>query len=84
MHKWWWWIPGHHKRWALERARVDVLSGITGERVAVEMMAQRPRDEVSDPLNETLLKRFLGLLRRLRPVLVKPLMLSILMICFGR
>ena len=44
MRKWrWWWVPGFHKRWKLEERRIEAPSNITGERLYVELMAQRPR-----------------------------------------
>jgi hypothetical protein len=59
MRKWWWWVPGCRKKWKLEKSRVETLSAITGERVAVEAMAQRPRtvdDVLDNALLETVLK----------------------------
>jgi hypothetical protein len=66
MRKWWWWVPGCRKKWKLERRRVETLSAITGERVAVEAVAQRPRtadDVLDNALLETVLKH-LAKLRR--------------------
>jgi hypothetical protein len=44
MSKWWSWVPGLHKK-ELEKCRRETLSSITGERLYVERMAQRPRPE---------------------------------------
>jgi hypothetical protein len=44
MGKWWSWVPGLHKT-ALKNCRLEALSNITGERLYVERMAQRPRPE---------------------------------------
>ena len=44
MGKWWSWVPGLHKT-ELEKCRLEALSSITGERMYVECMAQRPRPE---------------------------------------
>ena len=51
MTKWWWrFIPGRRRKTRkLEKRRVEVLSSITGDRLRVELMAQRPRLE-NDPL----------------------------------
>ncbi len=61
---WWWWFPGWHKKWKLEKRRVEVLSNIRGEQINVEMMAQRPRRADDDP-NNTLLAE---VLRRLAEI----------------
>lgn len=42
----------------LEKARTEALSSITGDRLRVELMAQRPRTE-DDKLNTDLLKTVL-------------------------
>ena len=60
---WWWWIPGgFHALWTLEKTRVEALSAIAGNRLRVQLMAQRPRGGESDKLNTALmadiLKRF--------------------------
>jgi hypothetical protein len=61
--RWWWrWIPGRLRtRWKLEETRIEAVSSITGNRLRVQLMAQRPRDE-KDKLNAGLLadvlKRF--------------------------
>jgi glycosyltransferase A (GT-A) superfamily protein (DUF2064 family) len=61
MPEWWWrWLPGWHKKWRLEKRRLKALSKIIGERLAVELMAQRPRsaDDIIDAaLLEKALKR---------------------------
>jgi hypothetical protein len=46
------------KEQKLEKRRVEALSSITGERLAVEQMAQRPRRD-DDPLDHTLLEKVL-------------------------
>ena len=51
---WWWWLPGWHKKWKLEKRRMEALSFIEGERLAVERMAQRPR-RADDTLDNALL-----------------------------
>lgn len=55
-------IPGRkRKAWKLEKRRVEVLSSITGDRLRVELMAQRPRlanDPLSADLLNTVLQRF--------------------------
>jgi uncharacterized membrane protein YeaQ/YmgE (transglycosylase-associated protein family) len=56
MSKWWSWIPGMHSA-ALNSCRREALSSITGERLFVERMAQRPR--AGDPLNTDLLAEVL-------------------------
>jgi hypothetical protein len=43
MREWWWWLPGWRKKWKIEKRRIEALSDITGERLHVELMAQRPR-----------------------------------------
>ncbi len=49
------WFPGERRtKWKLEKSRVDALSSITGERVHVQLMAQRPRKS-DDPQNDVLL-----------------------------
>ncbi len=60
MPEWWWWLPGWHKKWRLEKRRIKALSEITGKRLNVELMAQRPRtaDDIIDAaLLEKVLKR---------------------------
>jgi hypothetical protein len=60
MRKWWWWLPGWRKNWKLEKRRVEAISEITGERLDVEAMAQRPRsanDIIDTVLLEKVLKR---------------------------
>jgi hypothetical protein len=49
---WWWWLPGWHRKWKLEKRRVEALSFIEGEKLAVGRMAQRPRstDDLLDNL----------------------------------
>jgi hypothetical protein len=59
---WWWWLPGLHKKWRLEKRRIEALSDITGERLDVERMAQRPRT-AGDPLDGTFLEDVLSRLR---------------------
>ncbi len=57
---WWWWLPGWRKNWNLEKRRVEAISEITGERLDVEAMAQRPRsanDIIDTVLLEKVLKR---------------------------
>ncbi len=59
MRKWWWWLPGWREKWKLEKRRIKALSSITGERLSIELMAQRPRpndDIPDDALLETVLK----------------------------
>jgi hypothetical protein len=51
---WWWWLPGWRKKWKLEKRRVEALSFIEGERLAVELMVQRPRG-ANDTLNNAIL-----------------------------
>jgi hypothetical protein len=66
MSKWWWfWLPGRHAKWKLEKknsklekCRARALSAITGERLQVELMARRPRRE-DDVLNDTILEKAL-------------------------
>ena len=63
MSKWWSWVPGLHGV-ALDQCRREALSDITGERLFVERMAQRPRppgenvdakrDEILNKLDEIL------------------------------
>lgn len=59
---WWRFIPGkRRKTWKLEKRRVEVLSSIVGDRLRVELMAQRPRkedDKLDTDLLETVLRRF--------------------------
>lgn len=55
---WWWWLPGWHKKWRLEKRRVEALSEITGERLQIELMAQRPR-AVGDVLDNVRLQNVL-------------------------
>ena len=61
MPEWWsWWLPGWYKKWRLENRRIKALSEITGERLAVELMAQRPRsadDTIDAALLDKVLKR---------------------------
>jgi hypothetical protein len=57
---WWWWLPGWRKKWKLEKRRVEAISEITGERLGVEAMDQRPRtanDIIDTVLLEKVLKR---------------------------
>ncbi len=65
MHKWWWWwLPGWHKKWKLEKRRLEAISTITGERLYVELMAQRPRrtdDTIDSALLDKVLKRLMEL-----------------------
>jgi hypothetical protein len=61
---WWWWLPGWHKKWKLEKGRVEAISSIVGDRLHVELMAQRPRKS-DDALNGALLDE---LLKRLREI----------------
>src|ERR1017187_1586655 len=59
MRKWWWWcIPGCHKKWKLEKRRIEALSSIVGERLFVELMAQRPRTP-NDSLDTALFDKVL-------------------------
>jgi len=63
MDKWWWrWLPGRRRtKWKLEKCRVETLSSITGDRLRVELMAQRPRsadDILDNVLLGNVLKRF--------------------------
>jgi hypothetical protein len=53
---WWWWLPGWHKKWKLEKRRIEALSEIIGERLLVEVMAQRPR-RADDILDSALLEK---------------------------
>lgn len=53
---WWWWLPGWHKKWKLEKRRIEALSEIVGERLLVEVMAQRPR-RADDILDNALLEK---------------------------
>lgn len=55
---WWSWIPGFG-RLALNKYRREALSSITGERLFVERMANRPRLE-DDGLDENLRDEILG------------------------
>lgn len=59
---WWRWLPGRRRsKWKLEKCRVDALSSITGDRLHVELMAQRPRksdDALDKALLDAVLKRF--------------------------
>ena len=55
---WWWWVPGCHKKWKLEKRRVEALSSIVGERLFVEVMVQRPRAP-NDTLDAALLDKVL-------------------------
>jgi hypothetical protein len=55
---WWWWLPGWHKKWKLEKGRAEAVSSIVGDRLHVELMAQRPR-KTDDVLNRTLLDQVL-------------------------
>jgi hypothetical protein len=64
MPKWRWWLPGWRKKWKLEKHRIDALSDITGERLQVELMAQRPRS-ADDAIDNTLLERVLNRLREI-------------------
>jgi hypothetical protein len=32
---WWWWLPGWHRKWKLEKRRIEALSSIVGERLFV-------------------------------------------------
>jgi hypothetical protein len=60
MPKWWWWcVPGLRKSWKLEMRRVEVLSSIGGERMFVELMAERVR-RPDDPIDSALLMQVLG------------------------
>lgn len=61
---WWWWLPGWHKQWKLEGRRVKALSDIAGERLYVELMAQRPR-RVDDAIDKELLDKVLKRLTEL-------------------
>lgn len=59
---WWQFVPGkRRKTWKLEKHRIESLSSIVGDRLRVELMALRPRNE-GDPLDsvlyEKVLKRF--------------------------
>jgi hypothetical protein len=59
MGKWWSWVPGLHKT-ALEKCRLEALSSITGERLYVERMAQRPRtneDVLDQKFRDEILKQ---------------------------
>jgi hypothetical protein len=62
VNSWWRFIPGtRRKTWKLEERRIEVLSSIIGDRLHVELMAQRPRaedDRLDADLLETVLKRF--------------------------
>ena len=63
MGRWWSWVPGLHKT-ALEKSRLEALSSITGERLYVERMAQRPRPEADSfdvELKEEVLKKIGGI-----------------------
>jgi hypothetical protein len=61
---WWWWLPGWHKKWKLEKRRIEAISTISGERLHVELMAQRPR-RADDTLDNTLLDKVLKRLAEL-------------------
>jgi hypothetical protein len=63
---WWWWLPGFHKKWKLEQRRREAISGITGEREFVEIMAQRPRpaDDLDEVLLEEVLRKLDGFLNK--------------------
>jgi hypothetical protein len=57
---WWRWAPGKRRRkWKLEKCRIEALSSITGDRLSVQLMAQRPRKS-DDPLDNALLEKFLN------------------------
>ena len=62
MSPWWRFIPGRRRKtWKLETRRVEALSSIVGDRLHVEVMAQRPRkedDKLDTGLLETVLRRF--------------------------
>jgi hypothetical protein len=62
MSPWWRFIPGRRRKtWKLEKRRIEVLSSIVGDRLHVELMAQRPRkenDKVDAGLLKTVLSRF--------------------------
>jgi len=64
---WWWWLPGWHKKWRLEKRRLEALSTIRVERSLVEVMAQRPR-----PTEETLDSSFVAeVLQRLSEIQIR-------------
>jgi hypothetical protein len=58
---WWRFVPGRRRKtWKLEMRRVEALSSIAGDRLRVELMAQRPRkkdDKLNTDLLETVLRR---------------------------
>lgn len=56
---WWWWFPGWHRKWKLEKRRTEALSGIVGERLFVELMAQSPRS-TDDVIDTVLLEKVLN------------------------
>ena len=62
MSPWWRFIPGRRRKtWKLEKRRVEALSSIAGDRLHVELMAQRPRkegDKLDTVLLENVLRRF--------------------------
>jgi len=54
------WLPGAARtKWKLEKRRAEALSSITGDRVHVQLMAQRPR-KPDDPQNDALLAKVLA------------------------
>jgi len=54
------WLPGAARtKWKLEKCRAEALSSITGDRVHVQLMAQRPR-KPDDPQNDALLATVLA------------------------
>src|SRR5216683_2796842 len=61
---WWWWVPVWREKWKLETSRLEALSAITGDRLRVELMAQRPRG-ADDALDSILLERVLKRLKEI-------------------
>jgi len=62
MSEWWWWV--RHKKWRLEKRRIKALSEIAGERLDVELMAQRPR-RGNDIIDTALLEEVLECIREI-------------------
>jgi hypothetical protein len=60
---WWWWLPGWHKKWRLEKRRLEALSAIRVERSLIEVMAQRPRP-IEDTLDSTFVAEVLARIYR--------------------
>lgn len=59
MGRWWSWVPGLHNV-ALNSCRREAQSAITGERLFVERMAQRPRSDVERAEDDKLREEVLG------------------------